>query len=152
MLLSRLVIHLSIYEILVADFDCTDSAPPQSHPCAGARGGRSSQDGFLQHHAASPLSLPQLNSLVEAYNVRGEDASNITVISIDSAPPHAQLIQHWKPFQVLQQTCLVSLRAVQSSPASAGRNALSPPPWTRCCVRRRGPEASGTRHPAAHAL
>jgi hypothetical protein len=120
--------------ILLADFDCADSAPPQSRPGAGARGGRSSQGGVLQHHWASPLSLPQLNSLVEAYNMRGEDASNITVIPIDSAPPHAQLIQHLKPFQVLKQTFSVSLHVVQSSSA----NTLSPPPWTRCCVRRWG--------------
>ena len=57
---------------------------------------------------AGPLSLPQPNSLGEAYLVREANISNVTEI-----PAQRRLTHNWKPFQVLQQTCATSCRVKQ---------------------------------------
>ena len=64
-----------------ADYDRQD-VHPQSQPGVRARVRRSSQDGDSQQQEAGPLFLPQLNSLHEAFHVRGEDASNMPTIPL----------------------------------------------------------------------
>ncbi len=69
-----LLLLRDIHSHLLADCNCKDTALPQSQPGAGARVGRSQQDGDAQQQEAGPLLLPQLTRLHEAYHVRGEDA------------------------------------------------------------------------------
>jgi hypothetical protein len=75
-----LVLLRDIHNSLLAQYDCKDTATPQSQPGTGARVGRSQQDGDAQQQEAAPLLLPQLNCLQEAYIVRGEDACNVAAI------------------------------------------------------------------------
>jgi hypothetical protein len=65
--------------------DCKEvCAPSHSQVHVGASGGISSQDGVSQQQEAAPLSIPQLNRLIEAASfVRDESsASNAVVTTI----------------------------------------------------------------------
>jgi hypothetical protein len=64
-----LVLFRDIHNSLLANYNCKDTAPPQSQPGTGARVGRGQQDGNAQQQEAEPL-LPQLNCLQEASIVR----------------------------------------------------------------------------------
>ncbi len=75
-----LVLLRDIHNGLLAKYDCKEhSAPPQSQTGERARLGRSSQDRDSQQEEASPVLLPQLNRLNEAF-VRAEDASTMPPI------------------------------------------------------------------------
>ena len=67
-------------------YDCKEvCAPSPSQVNARASGGLSSQDGVSQQQEAAPLSIPQLNCLIEASFVRDESsASNADVTAIPS--------------------------------------------------------------------
>ena len=54
----------------------------------------------------------QLTRLHEAYNVRGEDASNMPTIPSQHRV-NMQILKHWQPFQDLKLTFAVSRRAEQ---------------------------------------
>jgi hypothetical protein len=69
-----LVLLRDIHNSLLANYDCKDTAPPQSQPGTGDGVARSQQDGDAQQQETGPLLIPQLNRLHEAYFVRGEDA------------------------------------------------------------------------------
>jgi hypothetical protein len=94
------VLLCDIHSGLVANYDCKDSAPPQSEPGGRARVGHSSQDGDSQQQEAGPLLLPQLNRLNAAFLVRGEDASNMPTIPTQTRIT-TQILKHWRPFEVL---------------------------------------------------
>ncbi len=66
-----LVLLHDIHNSLQANYDCKDTAPPQSQSGTGARVGRSQQDGDAQQQEAAPLLLPQLNCLHQANFMRG---------------------------------------------------------------------------------
>ena len=75
-----------IHSKLITQYDCKEvCAPSPSQVNAGASGGLSSQDGVSQQQEAAPLSIPQLNRLIEASFVRDESsASNADVTAIPS--------------------------------------------------------------------
>jgi hypothetical protein len=81
-----LMLLRDIHSNLITQYDCKEvCAPSQSQINAGASGGLSSQDGVSQQQEAAPLSIPQLNRLIEASFVRDESsASNADVIDIPS--------------------------------------------------------------------
>jgi hypothetical protein len=60
-------------------------APSPSQVNTGSSGGLSSQDGVSQQQKTAPLSIPQLNRLLEASLVRDESSvSNAAVTTIPS--------------------------------------------------------------------
>jgi hypothetical protein len=67
---------------------------------------RSQQDGDAQQQEAGTLFLPHLNSLHEAYIVRGEDASNVAAIPAQNRLTH-QILSMWQHFKDLKQTFAV---------------------------------------------
>ena len=73
-----------IHSKLLAEYICKGGcAPSLSQVNVGASGGISSQDGDSQQQEADPLSIPQLNCLIEASFVRYESsASNAAVPTI----------------------------------------------------------------------
>ncbi len=101
-----------IHRYLLANYDCKDTAPPQAQSGMGARVGRSQQDGDAQQQEAGTLFLPQLNSLHEAYIVRGEDASNVAAIPAQNRLTH-QILSTWQHLKDLKQPFAVSRRAEQ---------------------------------------
>jgi hypothetical protein len=121
-----LVLLCGTHSKLLAQYNCKEEvceqsqsqvnvgsgAGPNSQSGAGPR--PISQDGVSQLQEPAPLSLPQLNRLVEASFVRDESsASNADVTSI---PSHhrvtQQILSHWQPFRDLKLMF----------PARAGRN------------------------------
>ena len=76
---------------------------PQVQSVTEVRVGCSQQDGDAQQEEVVPLFLPQLNSLHDAYIVRGEDAFNV-----DSIPDHHrlthQILVMWQHFKDRKQT------------------------------------------------
>jgi hypothetical protein len=75
-----LVLLRDIHNSLLFNYDCKDTAPPQSQPGTEDTVARSQQDGDAQQQEAGCFFLPQLNRLHEAYFVREEDASNVAAI------------------------------------------------------------------------
>jgi hypothetical protein len=73
-----LLLLRDIHSKLLTQYDCKEvCAPSQSQVHVGARGGISSQDGVPQQQQAAPLSIPQLNRLLEVSLVQDESfASN----------------------------------------------------------------------------
>ena len=86
--------------------------PPQSHPGERTRVGHSQQDDNAHQQETDPLLLPQLSWLHEAYNDRGEDASNMPNIPLQHRVT-MQILKHWQPFRDLKLTFAVSRRAEQ---------------------------------------
>ncbi len=107
-----LVLLRDIHNSLLANYDCKDTAPPQSQPGTGARVGRSQQDGDAQQQEAGPLLIPQLNGLHQANIVRGKDDSNVAAIPTQNRLTH-QILSMWQHFKDLKQTFAVSRRAEQ---------------------------------------
>jgi hypothetical protein len=106
-----LVILRDIHNILLANYDCKDTAPPQSQPGTGGSVARSHQDGDAQQQEAGPLLIPQLNRLLEAYFVRGEDASHVAAVPTQNRLIH-QILSMWQHLD-LKQTFADSRRAEQ---------------------------------------
>ena len=104
------VILGDIHYGLLANYDCKDSAPPQSQPDTRDRLGRSSQDRDSHQQETGPLFIPHLPRLHESFHVRGEDDSNMTTIPTQKRLT-LQILNHWRPFQVFQQTFSVSHRS-----------------------------------------
>ena len=90
-------------------------SPSQINAGAGAR--LSSQVGFSQQEETAPLSIPQLNRLIEASFVRDESsASNADVTAIPSQHRVTQqILSHWQPFRDLKLMFAGSRRAEQLS-------------------------------------
>ncbi len=65
--------------------------------------GHISQDGDSQDQETDPLFLSQLNHLHEPHFVRGEDASNASVIPAQDRLTH-HIIRKWNPFKDLKLT------------------------------------------------
>ncbi len=132
-----LVLLRDIHSKLITQYDCKEvCAQSQSQVNVGAGAGSSSQsqvnigagsrpssqDGASQLHEPVPLSLPQLNRLVESSFVRDESsASNADVTAILSQfKVTKQILLHWQPFRDLKikyvgsrQTEQLSLRSQQ---------------------------------------
>ena len=89
------------------------SSQSQVNVGPGAR--PSSQDRVSQQQQQAPLSLPQLNRLVEASFVRDESsASNADVAVIPSQHRVTQqILSHWQPFRDLKFRFAGSRRAEQ---------------------------------------
>jgi hypothetical protein len=71
---SPFLLLRDIHSKLLTQYDCQEvCAPSPSQINVGpASGGLSSQDGISQQQQASPLSIPQLNRLIEVSFVRDE--------------------------------------------------------------------------------
>ena len=119
-----------IHSNLLTQYDCKKvCAPSQSQVNVGAGtrpnsqsqvnvgpGDRpSSQDGVSQQQEPAPLSLPQLNRLVETSFVR--DESSDSNVDVDVIPSQCrvtqQILSHWQPFRDLKFRFAVSRRAEQ---------------------------------------
>ncbi len=89
--------------------------PSQSQVNVGASGGLSSQDGVSQQQETAPLSIQQLNRLIEASFVRDESSvSNAAVTVIPSQyRVTQQILSHWQPFRDLKLMFSGSRRAEQ---------------------------------------
>ncbi len=113
---SPLVFLRDIHSKFLTQYDCKEvCAPSQSQVNAGAFAGPSSQsqvnigagprpssqDGVSQLQDPVPLSLPQLNRLVEVSFVRdGSSDSNVDVPVIPSQLKVThQILSHWEPFR-----------------------------------------------------
>ena len=100
-----LMLLRDIHSKLITPYDCKEvCAPSQSQINVGASARLSSQDGVSQLQEPAPLSLPQLNRLVEASFVRDESsASNadVPVIPSQLKVTH-QILSHWEPFRDLK--------------------------------------------------
>jgi hypothetical protein len=107
-----LILLRDIHSKLIDQYDCTEVCVPspsqvnvgagagpssQSQVNIGAGSRPSSQDGVAQLQEPVPLSLPQLNRLVEASFVRDESsASNADVTDIPSQlKVTKQILLHW---------------------------------------------------------
>jgi hypothetical protein len=96
---SPLLLLRDIHSKLLSDYRCKEGcAPSQSQVNVGASGGLSSQDGVSQQQEAAPLSIPQVNCLIEASFVRDESsASNAAVTAIPSQHRVSQqMLRHWQ--------------------------------------------------------
>ena len=91
--------------------------PSQSQVNVGAGARPSSQDGVSQLQEPAPLSLPQLNRLIEDSVVRDESSvSNADVVVIPSQlKVTQQILRHWQPFRDLKSRFADSRRAEQLS-------------------------------------
>jgi hypothetical protein len=120
-----LVLLRDIHHTLLADYVCKDTAPHPVHGWgAGARVGRSQQDGDAQQQAPAPLVLPQLNKLHEASFVRGEDASNVAAISAQNRLTH-QILSMWQHFEDLKLRLRVHQRVVTTVEDSVLRTEMT---------------------------
>ena len=111
-----LLLLRDIHSKLLTQYDCKEvCAPSQSQVIVGAGVRPSSQDGVSQLQEPAPLSLPQLNRLVEASFVRDESsASNADVAVIPSQHRVTQqILSHWQPFRDLKFRFVISRRAEQ---------------------------------------
>jgi hypothetical protein len=141
---------------LLVDFDCTDSAPPQSPPSAGARGDRrrvaaparvgATLSGWLDsNHPARRTgflstmgpALSLLRSLTVSLRptLCGKRMSPTLLSSQprDGPPPEAV---SGTP------ACIQRPPAAPDSFTSESHNASPLPPWTQWCVRRWGTASS----------
>ncbi len=133
-----LVLLRDIHSKLLTQYDCKEvCAQSQSQVNVGAGAGPSSQsqvnigagprpssqDGVSQLQEPVPLSLPQLNRLVEASFVRDESsASNADVTAIPSQfKVTTQILLHWQPFRDLKLKYVGSRQAEQLSLRSQQR-------------------------------
>ena len=92
--------------------DFKDSVPPPAQPGVRSHPGRNSQDGVSHQQETDPLFLPLLNKLHQGFYVRGEDASNLTTIPLQSRVT-LQILNHSYPFKDLKETFAVSRRGEQ---------------------------------------
>jgi hypothetical protein len=95
-----------IHSKLIDQYDCKEVcalSPSQVNTGTGAR--LSSQVGVSHQQETTPLSIPQLNRLIEVSFVRDEISdSNADVTVIPSQHRVTQqILSHWQPFQDL--TC-----------------------------------------------
>ncbi len=133
-----LVLLRDIHSKLITQYDCKEvCAQSQSQVNVGAGAGSSSQsqvnigvgpipssqDGVSHLQEPVPLSLPQLNCLVEASFVRDESsASNADVTVIASQfKVTKQILLHWQPFRDLKLEYVGSRQAEQLSLRSQQR-------------------------------
>jgi hypothetical protein len=133
-----LVLLRDIHSKLLTQYDCkevcaqsqsqdnvgTGAGPSsQSQVNVGAGPRPSSQDGVSQFQEPVPLSLPQLNRLVEASFVRDErSASNADVTVIPSQfKVTKQILFHWQPFRDIKLKYVGSRQAEQLSLSSQQR-------------------------------
>jgi hypothetical protein len=81
-----LLILRDIHSKLLSDYDYKEGcAPSRSQVHVGSSGGLNSQDGVSHHQEDDPLSIPQLDRLLEASFVRDETSvSNAAVTVIPS--------------------------------------------------------------------
>jgi hypothetical protein len=127
-----LVLLRDIHSKLLTQYDCKEvctqsqsqvnvgaGAGPrsQSQVNIGAGPRPNSQDGVSQLQEPVPLSLPQLNRLVEASFVRDESsASNVDVTAIPSQLQLTkQILLHWQHFRDLKLKYVGSRQAEQLS-------------------------------------
>jgi len=125
-----LVLLRDIHSKLITQYDCKEvCAQSQSQVNEGAGAGSSSQsqvnigagprpssqDGVSQLQDPVPLSLPQVNRLVEASFVRDESsASNDDVTAVPSQfKVTKQILLHWQPFRDLKLKYVGSRQAEQ---------------------------------------
>ena len=103
-----LVLLRDIHSKLLTQYDCKEvCAPSQSQVNVGAGVRPSSQDGVSQQQEPAPLSLPQLNRLVEA-------SFNADVAVIPSQHRVTQqILSHWQPLKDLKFRFAGSRRAEQ---------------------------------------
>jgi hypothetical protein len=104
---SPLVLLRDIHSKLITQYDCKEvCAQSQSQVNIGAGPRPSSQDGVSQLQDPVPLSLPQLNRLIEASFVWDESyVSNDDVTSMSSQfKVTKQILLHWQPFRDLKLT------------------------------------------------
>ena len=88
----------------------------QSQVNMGAGPRLSSQVGVSQEQETAPLSIPQLNCLIEASFVRDESsASNADDVAVIPSQLKAtqQILSHWQPFRDLKLKFVVSRRVEQ---------------------------------------
>jgi hypothetical protein len=111
-----LVLLRDIHSKFLTQYDYKEvCTPSQSQVNVGAGPRPSSQDGVSHLQEPVPLSLPQLNRLVEASFVWDEiSASSVDVPVI---PSHLKVIHqiliHWEPFRDLKSRFVGSCRAEQ---------------------------------------
>ena len=127
-----LVLLRDIHSKLLTQYDCKEvCAPSQSQVNVGTGNGPSSpsqvnigagprpssQDGVSQLQEPAPLSIPQLNHLVEDSVVRDETSvsnTDVPVIPSQLKVTH-QIFSHWEPFRDLKAKFVGSRRAEQLS-------------------------------------
>ncbi len=115
---SPLLFLRDIHSKLLTQYDCKEvcvPSPSQVNTGTGAR--LSSQVGVSQQQETAPLSIPQLNRLIEASFVRDESSdSNVDVTVIPSQHRVTQqILNHWHPFRDLKLMFVGSCRAEQLS-------------------------------------
>jgi hypothetical protein len=125
-----LLLLRDIHSNLLTQYDCKEVCVPsqsqvnvgagvrpnsQSQVNVGSGARPSSQDGVSQQQEPAPLSLPQLNRLVEASFVWDESSvSNAHVAVIPSQHRVTQqILSHWQPLRDLKFRFVVSRRAEQ---------------------------------------
>jgi hypothetical protein len=107
-----------IHSKLITQYDYKEfCAPSQSQINGGTSGGLSSQDGVSHQQQADPLSIPELNHLIETSFVR--DASSTSNVDVTVIPSQhrvtQQILIHWQPFRDLKLMFPVSRCAEQLS-------------------------------------
>ena len=111
-----LLLLRDIHSNLLTQYDCKEvCVSSQSQVNVGSGPRPSSQDGVSHLQEPVPLSLPQLNRLVEASFVWDESsASNAHVAVIPSQHRVTQqILSHWEPFRDLKSRLVGSCRAEQ---------------------------------------
>jgi hypothetical protein len=150
-----LVFLRAIHATLVADYDCKDSAPPQSQPGAGTRAG---SPQLAARVFAATGGRPSLSCATQQAtgSSRPRPCGERTPPTLLSPPSRHNAASRTRFSSTGGRFRSLSRRwrshAAQSSSASAGRGASSALSWTRCCRRRWEPRASGRRFPQACAL
>ena len=127
-----LVLLRDIHTKLITQYDCKDvCVPSQAQVNVGTDAGPSSQsqvnrgagprprsqDGVSQFKEPVPLSIPQLNRLVETSVVRDEISvsnADVPVIPSQLKVTH-QILSHWEPFRDLKARFAGSCRVEQLS-------------------------------------
>ena len=83
MVIAPLLLLRDIHSKLLTKYHCKEvCAPSPSQVNAGVGVRLSSQDGVSQQQEAAPLSLPQLNRLIEASFVRDESSASNTDVTV----------------------------------------------------------------------
>ena len=111
-----LLVLRDIHSKLLTQYECKEvCAPSQSQDNVRSGVRSSSQDGVSQQQEPVPLSLPQLNRLVETSFVRDESsASNVDVVVIPSqCRVTQQILSHCQSFRDLKLMFPDSRRAEQ---------------------------------------
>jgi hypothetical protein len=105
-----------IHSKLLSDYRLKEiRTPSQSRVHVEVRGGLNSQDGVSHQEEDVPLSISQLNRLIETSVVRDEISVSNTVVTVISSQHRVtqQILNHCQSFRDLKLMFTVSCRAKQ---------------------------------------